>query len=68
MVPQKFVRRTPFSQLNIQLAERNVATWTRYSGYDPEINFASTTSNFTTADFLTQPAVRYLTMRVNVGL
>jgi hypothetical protein len=68
MVPRQWVRRTPFSELNIQLAERNVATWTRYSGFDPEINFLSTTSNFSTADFLTQPPVRYLTMRVNVGL
>src|SRR5580704_6507580 len=68
MVPERFVRRTPFSTLNIQLAERNVATWTRYSGFDPEINFVSTTQNFLTADFLTQPLVRYLTMRVNVGL
>jgi len=68
MVPHEWVRRTPFSDLNIQLAERNVATWTRYTGFDPEINFISTGSNFTTADFLTQPAVRYLTMRVNVGL
>ncbi|HZS62550.1 MAG TPA: SusC/RagA family TonB-linked outer membrane protein [Gemmatimonadaceae bacterium] len=68
LVPQKWIRRTPFSELNIQLAERNVATWTKYSGYDPEINFVSTGSNFTTADFLTQPLVRYLTMRINVGL
>jgi TonB-linked SusC/RagA family outer membrane protein len=68
MVPREWMRRTPFSQLNIQLAERNVATWTRYTGFDPEINFISTGSNFTTQDFLTQPAVRYLTMRVNVGL
>jgi len=68
MVPRQWIRRTPFSQLNIQLAERNVATWTRYTGFDPEINFISTGSNFITSDFLTQPAVRYLTMRVNVGL
>jgi hypothetical protein len=68
MVPREWIRRTPFSDLNIQLAERNVATWTRYTGYDPEINFIGTGSNFTTSDFLTQPAVRYLTMRVNVGL
>jgi len=68
LVPRDWVRKTPFSDLNIQLAERNVATWTHYSGFDPEINFISTGSNFTTADFLTQPAVRYLTMRINVGL
>jgi TonB-dependent starch-binding outer membrane protein SusC len=68
MVPRQWIRRTPFSDLNIQLAERNVATWTKYTGFDPEINFISTGSNFTTSDFLTQPPVRYLTIRVNAGI
>jgi TonB-dependent starch-binding outer membrane protein SusC len=68
MCPHPWLRVLHVSDLNVQLAERNVATWTRYTGYDPEINFVSTGSNFTTADFLTQPQVRYYTMRLNVGL
>jgi TonB-linked SusC/RagA family outer membrane protein len=68
IAPRSWTRRLHVSDLNIQLAERNVATWTRYSGFDPEINFISTGSNFLTSDFLTQPLVRYMTMRINVGL
>jgi TonB-dependent starch-binding outer membrane protein SusC len=68
IAPRAWLRVLHCSDLNIQLAERNVATWTRYTGFDPEINFVSTGSNFTTADFLTQPQVRYYTMRLNVGL
>jgi hypothetical protein len=68
IAPRAWLRRLHCSDLNIELAERNVATWTRYTGYDPEINYAGTTSNFTTSEFLTQPLVRYYTMRVNIGL
>ena len=68
IAPRAWLRRLPISDLNIQLAERNVATWTHYSGFDPEINFVSTGANYTTSDFLTQPPVRYMTMRINLGL
>jgi TonB-linked SusC/RagA family outer membrane protein len=67
IAPRSWLRQLPISDLNIQLAERNVATWTHYTGFDPEINFSSTNSNYSTADFLTQPPVRYLTMRINMG-
>ena len=36
------------------------------TGFDPEINFNGT-SNFSTAEFLTQPHVRYFTARVSIG-
>ena len=52
--------------LRLTLAGRNLKTWTDYSGLDPEINFAGTGSNFTTAEFLTQPPVRYYTLRLDV--
>ncbi len=68
IAPRAWTRKLHVSDLSLQLAERNVATWTHYTGYDPEINFISTGSNFTTADFLTQPPVRYYTMRINLGL
>jgi TonB-dependent starch-binding outer membrane protein SusC len=68
IAPRSWLKTLRVSDLNIQLAERNVATWTRYTGYDPEISFTGTGTGFTTADFLTQPQVRYTTMRINVGL
>jgi TonB-linked SusC/RagA family outer membrane protein len=54
------------ASLSFTLAGRNLATWTRYKGLDPELNEAGQ-NNFTTADFLTQPPVRYWIGRVNVA-
>ena len=53
------------SALSFSIAGRNLATWTKYRGVDPELNEAGQ-SNFVTADFLTQPPVRYFIGRVNV--
>src|SRR5690606_37191487 len=39
--------------IRLPLAGRTLATWTDYTGLDPEINFAGQ-SNFSTAEFLTQ--------------
>jgi hypothetical protein len=36
------------------------------SGFDPELNWNGT-SNFSTAEFLTQPPVRYFTARVSLN-
>jgi len=70
IAPPSVLRVLKLSSLNVQLAERNVATWTHYTGYDPELNFTGTNTNnqFYAADFTTQPIVRYFTMRVNLGL
>jgi len=52
-------------RIAITLAGRNLATWTDYSGLDPEINFAGQ-ANFSTAEFLTQPPLRHFTARVSI--
>src|SRR6266550_1617633 len=53
------------SDLSFAIVGRNLATWTKYRGVDPELNEAGQ-NNFTTADFLTQPPVRYFIGRVNI--
>ncbi|MBA2686641.1 MAG: SusC/RagA family TonB-linked outer membrane protein [Gemmatimonadaceae bacterium] len=60
--------RLPFgaSALSLTVAGRNLKTWTDYKGLDPELN-TSAASNFNTADFLTQPPVKYWVTRVNVN-
>jgi hypothetical protein len=63
--PPKWSSRLGASSLSFTLAGRNLATWTKYKGLDPELNEAGQ-NNFTTADFLTQPPVRYFIARVNV--
>ena len=64
--PTSWARRLRGETLSITLAGRNLATWTDYTGFDPEVTYNGT-SNFSTAEFFTQPPVRYLTARVSIG-
>jgi TonB-linked SusC/RagA family outer membrane protein len=66
MAPASWANRLGVSDLSLTLSGRNLATWTDYTGFDPEINFNGT-SNFSTAEFLTQPQVRYFTARLSIG-
>jgi TonB-dependent starch-binding outer membrane protein SusC len=66
-LPQRLADRVGAQGLTLTLAGRNLKTWTDYKGFDPEINFAGTGSNFSTAEFLTQPPVRYWTLRLDVN-
>ena len=63
--PARWATRIGASSVSLTIAGRNLATWTRYTGLDPELNEAGQ-NNFTTADFLTQPPVRYWIGRVNM--
>lgn len=64
-LPDRFIQPVGASGLRLTLAGRNLATWTDYSGLDPEVNFAGQ-ANFSTADFLSQPPLRHWTARVSV--
>jgi TonB-dependent starch-binding outer membrane protein SusC len=64
--PAEWARQFRVENLSLTLAGRNLATWTDYTGLDPEVN-ANAGNNFTTSDFLTQPPVRYLTARLNLN-
>jgi len=50
---------------SLTFAARNLRTWTNYTGLDPEVSEYGQ-DNFTSADFLTQPPVRYYTVRFNL--
>jgi hypothetical protein len=65
-LPQRFASRIGAANAVLTLAGRNLHTWTKYSGLDPEVN-AGAQSNFSTADFLTAPQVRYFTARIALG-
>ena len=64
--PNDWAGRFGVNGLSLTLAGRNLATWTDYTGLDPEVTYAGA-SNFNQAEFLSQPAVRYYTARVNVN-
>ena len=66
MLPQRLAARVNAASATLTFAGRNLHTWTKYTGLDPELN-AGAQSNFSTADFLTAPQVRYLTARLSLG-
>jgi TonB-linked SusC/RagA family outer membrane protein len=51
--------------LQLTLAGRNLATWTDYTGLDPETNETGGNSNFSQSEFNTQPPVRTLMIRLD---
>ena len=65
-VPPRLVSRYGFSGATLTFAGRNLHTWTKYKGLDPEIN-ENGGANFSTDEFLSQPHVRYYTVRLDLG-
>jgi TonB-linked SusC/RagA family outer membrane protein len=64
--PKALIARSPRLQgLSLTLAGRNLATWTSYPGLDPETVEGGGDANFSQSEFNTQPAVRYLMVRLN---
>lgn len=66
LAPEEWAAKIRATGLSLTLSGRNLATWTEYSGLDPEINNSGQT-NFSTAEFLTQPQVRYFVVRLNLN-
>jgi len=65
-VPQRYVSRYGFTGATLTFAGRNLHTWTSYKGLDPEVN-ENGGANFSTDEFLSQPHVRYYTVRLDLG-
>lgn len=66
-LPESIAASFGSSSAALTVTGRNLATWTDYSGMDPEINSAGSGDNFGISEFLTQPPVRYFTFRVSLG-
>ncbi len=64
-LPESVTSRIGTSRASVVVTGRNLGTWTDYTGMDPEINWAGSGDNFGISEFLTQPPVRYYTLRVN---
>ncbi|MBK5186591.1 MAG: SusC/RagA family TonB-linked outer membrane protein [Gemmatimonadaceae bacterium] len=63
--PDQLAHRFGVSGLSLTLAGRNLGTWTKYKGLDPEIN-ENGGLNFSTDEFLSQPPVRTYTVRMDI--
>ena len=66
-MPQEWVERFSASRATFTITGRNLATWTDYTGVDPELNMGGSSTNFGTSDFLTQPPLRYWTARLTLN-
>jgi TonB-linked SusC/RagA family outer membrane protein len=64
-IPSRYLTALRATDGVLTFGARNLKTWTDYSGLDPEVNFDGQ-ANFSTGDFLTQPQVRYYTVRLNL--
>jgi hypothetical protein len=57
-VPQTFADRLGMQSLTLEVAGRNLYTFTDYSGYDPETNMFGTSTVARGTDFATYPIPR----------
>jgi len=64
--PDSWVRAFGGHNMELTVAGRNLHTWTKYTGFDPEIN-SSPGANFSTSDFLTLPPTRNWVVRMTTS-
>lgn len=65
-LPKVISGRMGMSNASLTLAGRNLHTWTKYKGFDPEVNYLQN-SNFNVIDFLTQVPFRQYVARLDVS-
>jgi hypothetical protein len=65
-LPQAFANRLNVKGAGITLAGRNLHTWTKYTGLDPEINYSGG-SNFVTSEFGSVPPNRLFQLRLDAN-
>jgi TonB-dependent starch-binding outer membrane protein SusC len=64
-LPTSVSGRLGMSSAAVTLAGRNLKTWTKYKGFDPEVNYLQS-GNFNVIDFLTQVPFRSYVARLEV--
>jgi TonB-dependent starch-binding outer membrane protein SusC len=67
-VPVDMAGRMGFDRVRVYVQGQNLHTWTNYSGFDPEVNFAGDANITRGTDFYTLPQARTLSFGVNIGL
>jgi TonB-linked SusC/RagA family outer membrane protein len=67
-LPDALARRAGASRARIYVQGQNLVTWTKYSGFDPEVNYAGDTSVTRGYDFYTLPQSRTISVGFDLGL
>lgn len=66
-IPQAWAETLQFRTARIYITGTNLYTFTGYSGYDPEINFAGGSNTAFSVDYNPYPRARTFTMGINLG-
>jgi hypothetical protein len=67
-LPTSLVNRVKLERVRVYLSGMNLATFTKYKGWDPEVNSDDFTSNFAIGnDFYTPPQPRTILVGINIG-
>jgi outer membrane receptor protein involved in Fe transport len=66
-LPQQWAALFRAGSASVTLAGRNLALWTGYTGFDPEVVSGIADNQFLRQDFLTVPPDRRWVVRMNVG-
>jgi TonB-dependent starch-binding outer membrane protein SusC len=67
-LPADMSGRLGFRSMRVYLQGQNLLTFTGYSGFDPEVNYAGDTAVTRGTDFYTLPQARTVTAGFNIGL
>ena len=68
-LPKSLTSRAKIERVRVYVSAMNLATFTKYKGWDPEVNSDSFTSNFAQGnDFYTPPQPRTILFGINIGL
>lgn len=68
-VPKSWLQRARIEKVRVYVSATNLATFTKYKGWDPEVNADSFSSNFAIGnDFYTPPMPRTILFGLNIGL
>lgn len=65
-LPDRYTNLIGGRSASLVIGGRNLHTWTKYTGFDPELN-STPNANFSTSDFLTLPPDRIWTLRLNLS-
>lgn len=63
----KLASKMKVSSLKVYVQAQNLITWTKYTGFDPEVSTFTTTNTAQGTDFLTFPQAKTITFGLNVG-
>jgi TonB-dependent starch-binding outer membrane protein SusC len=68
-LPKRLLSKIRLDKMRVYVSATNLATFTKYKGWDPEVNSDTFTSNFAQGnDFYTPPMPRTILFGFNIGL